>query len=204
MGLLTGVRDTRLPGRGSAVSVEAAARGRGEGTADDATRYLTFTLNGESYALDIFHITEILEYRNLTVVPMTPDFVRGVINLRGRAVPVIDLAIRFAKGATSIARRTSIIIVHIRGMTGSSDPARPGDGRGGGQDIGILVDAVSKVEAFTAEDIEPAPSFGAGIRADFISGMAKRDNDFIIVLDIDHVLSLSDMADLATAIPEES
>jgi purine-binding chemotaxis protein CheW len=185
------------------VSVEAAARGRGEAVADDATRYLTFTLNGESYALDIFHITEILEYRNLTVVPMTPDFVRGVINLRGRAVPVIDLAIRFAKGATSIARRTSIIIVHIRGMPGSGDGGS-GDGRGNGQDIGILVDAVSKVETFTAEDIEPAPSFGAGIRADFISGMAKRDNDFIIVLDIDHVLSLSDMADLATAIPEES
>ena len=90
------------------MSAEAAARGRGEGAADDATRYLTFTLNGESYALDIFHITEILGYRNLTVVPMTPDFVRGVINLRGRAVPVIDLAIRFAKGATSIARRTGI------------------------------------------------------------------------------------------------
>ena len=181
MGLLTGVpAGTRLPGRGDAVSVEAAARGRGDATADDATRYLTFTLNGESYALDIFHITEILEYRNLTV-----------------------LAIRFAKGATAIARRTSIIIVHIRGMPGSGD-AGATDGRGSGQDIGILVDAVSKVETFTAEDIEPAPSFGAGIRADFISGMAKRDNDFIIVLDIDHVLSLSDMADLATAIPEES
>ncbi|MET7419079.1 chemotaxis protein CheW [Dactylosporangium sp. NPDC005555] len=190
------------------MSVEAATRGGGpgDGTAGDATRYLTFTLNGESYALDIFHITEILEYRNLTVVPMTPDFVRGVINLRGRAVPVIDLAIRFAKGATSIARRTSIIIVHIRGVPGSDDSGAA-DGRvtgrvtgqGTGQDIGILVDAVSKVEAFTDEDIEPAPAFGAGIRADFISGMAKRDNDFIIVLDIDHVLSLSDMADLATA-----
>ena len=184
------------------MSVEAAARGRGDATADEATRYLTFTLNGESYALDIFHITEILEYRNLTVVPMTPDFVRGVINLRGRAVPVIDLAIRFAKGATAIARRTSIIIVHIRGMPGSGDSGA--DARGNGQDIGILVDAVSKVETFTAEDIEPAPSFGAGIRADFISGMAKRDNDFIIVLDIDHVLSLSDMTDLATAIPDAS
>ncbi|MEV4141701.1 chemotaxis protein CheW [Dactylosporangium sp. NPDC049742] len=187
------------------MSVEAAPRGGGPGdsTAGDAKRYLTFTLNGESYALDIFHITEILEYRNLTVVPMTPDFVRGVINLRGRAVPVIDLAIRFAKGATSIARRTSIIIVHIRGMPGSGDAGTgtvAGDGRDG-QDIGVLVDAVSKVESFTAEDIEPAPAFGAGIRADFIGGMAKRDNDFIIVLDIDHVLSLSDMADLVTALP---
>ena len=82
-------------------------------TVTEAGRYLTFSLNGEAYALDIFHVTEILEYRPLTVVPMMPDFIRGVINLRGRAVPVIDLAIRFARGSTVIGRRTSIIIVHI-------------------------------------------------------------------------------------------
>lgn len=184
-------------------SVVMAGEGEavGDVTIAEAARYLTFTLNGEAYALNIFNVTEILEHRHLTVVPMMPDFVRGVINLRGRPVPVIDLAIRFARGATTIARRTSIIIVHINDgaqVGGPRDGAgRVGDAGGVGQDIGILVDAVNKVEAFAADDIEPPPGFGAGIRADFISGMAKRDNDFIIVLDIDRVLSLTDMVSLA-------
>ncbi|GAA2596591.1 chemotaxis protein CheW [Dactylosporangium fulvum] len=161
-------------------------------TADDAQRaggaeagrYLTFTLNGEAYALDIFHITEIIEYRSLTAVPMAPDFVRGVINLRGRAVPVVDLGIRFGQGATAVARRTSIIIVH------SSDAAD-------GQDIGILVDMVNKVVGFGAGDIEPTPSFGTGIQPEFISGMARRENDFLIVLDLDRVLSPDEIAELS-------
>ena len=111
--------------------------------AAESGRYLTFTLNDESYALDIFHVIEILEYRNLTVVPMMPEFIRGVINLRGRAVPVIDLAIRFTRGATVVKRRTSIIIVHINEpvVTGDDDS---GTAESGGQDIGILVDAVGR------------------------------------------------------------
>jgi purine-binding chemotaxis protein CheW len=168
------------------------------GGAVEPVRYLTFTLNGEAYALDIFHVTEILEHRLLTVVPMMPDFIRGVINLRGRAVPVIDLAVRFGSGTTSITRRTTIIIVHISGVAaagGASAPASAAVGQQG-QDIGILVDAVNKVVNLAETDIEPPPAFGAGIRTDYISGMAKRDGDFMIVLDIDHVLSLDDMANL--------
>ncbi len=172
----------------------------------ESARYLTFTLNGESYALDIFHVTEILEYRSLTVVPMMPEFIRGVINLRGRAVPVIDLAVRFARGTTTVKRRTSIIIVHIDGpavVDGEPDSGT-GSRRSTGQDIGVLVDAVNKVVALSTDDIEPAPSFGAGIRADYISGMARRDNDFLILLDVGHVLSISDMislTDIAQQIP---
>lgn len=170
-------------------SLTSEPRATSADIAQDAARYLTFTLNGEAYALDIFHVTEILEYRHLTVVPMMPDFIRGVINLRGRVVPVIDLAIRFARGTTTIARRTSIIIVHI------SEP--PSDrATDAGQDIGILVDAVNNVARLGREDIEPAPAFGAGIRADYIAGMAKTENDFMIVLAIDHVLSLNDMVSL--------
>jgi purine-binding chemotaxis protein CheW len=153
-------------------------------------RYLTFTLNDEAYALDIFHVLEILEYRNLTVVPMMPPFIRGVINLRGRAVPVIDLAIRFDRGATVIRRRTSIIIVHI------NDPEVAGSD---GQDLGILVDSVTKVVELGGGDIEPAPNFGSGIRADYISGMARRDGDFLILLDVGNVLSISDMVSLGDA-----
>ncbi|WP_238012703.1 chemotaxis protein CheW [Dactylosporangium sp. AC04546] len=146
----------------------------------EAGRFLTFSLNGEAYALDIFHVTEIIEYRQLTAVPMAPDFVRGVINLRGRAVPVIDLGIRFGQGPTVVGRRTSIIIVH-----------------NGDSDIGILVDIVNKVVGFGAADVEPTPSFGTGIQPEFISGMARRENDFIIVLDLERVLSPVDVAELS-------
>jgi purine-binding chemotaxis protein CheW len=179
----------------------ATAEDRADVAAGESARYLTFTLNAEAYALDIFHVTEIIEHRHLTIVPMMPDFIRGVINLRGRAVPVIDLAIRFARGATEIARRTSIIIVHIAHSEADAGPV-PGESGGGpdGQDIGILVDAVNKVVTFGAEDIEPAPSFGAGIRADFISGMAKRDDDFIVLLDVDRVLSLGELVNLGTVL----
>jgi purine-binding chemotaxis protein CheW len=160
------------------------------GGAAEPVRYLTFTLNGEAYALDIFHVTEILEHRHLTVVPMMPDFIRGVINLRGRAVPVIDLAVRFGSGTTGINRRTTIIIVHINA------PVAGAGSSAAGQDIGILVDAVNKVVNLAGTDIEPPPAFGAGIRTDYISGMAKLDGAFMIVLEIDHVLSLDDMANL--------
>jgi purine-binding chemotaxis protein CheW len=169
-------------------------RDRGEASVAEATRYLTFTLQGDAYALDIFHVTEILEQRPLTAVPMTPDFIRGVINLRGRAVPVIDLSLRFGHAETAIGRRTSIIIVTISEAVGAEELVS--------QQIGVLVDAVNKVVTFTPDDIEPAPAFGAGIRADYISGMAKRDNDFIVVLDIGRVLSLRDIAALNNAMAE--
>jgi purine-binding chemotaxis protein CheW len=173
---------------------------RGAG-ATESDRYLRFTLNGEMYALNIFNVTEILEHRQLTPVPMMPDFIRGVINLRGRVVPVIDLAIRFGRGVTAIARRTCIIIVRIPAPTsaGAADDADRNDSVT--QDIGILVDVVNKVVRLADGEIEPPPAFGAGIRADYISGMAKRDdsNDFVIVLDVSRVLSIADMVSLQHA-----
>ena len=182
----------------SSNSAMSAAGARGAAVAAESARYLTFTLNGESYALDIFHVKEILEYRTLTVVPMMPDFIRGVINLRGRAVPVIDLAIRFGRGTTTVRRRTTIIIVHLRetATAGADEDAATAGAERTGQDIGVLVDAVNKVVTLDDGDMEPAPAFGAGIRADYISGMAKRDEDFLIVLDVSRVLSISDMVSL--------
>jgi purine-binding chemotaxis protein CheW len=147
-------------------------------------RYLTFALGGEVYALPILDITEIMEFRSLTVVPMMPAFIRGVINLRGRVVPVVDMAARFGRGHTEVARRTSIIIV---------EAASPDEHEHGRQDMGIMVDAVNKVVHLTADDIEPPPAFGAGIRTDFISGMAKYDGQFSIVLDVSRVLSVDEM-----------
>ena len=149
-------------------------------------RYLTFVLGGEIYALPILDITEIMEFRSLTVVPMMPSFIRGVINLRGRVVPVIDMAARFSRGMTHVARRTSIIIVEAAASLGE-------DADEACSDMGIMVDAVNKVVHLSTDDIEPPPAFGAGIRSDFISGMAKYDGQFIIVLDVSHVLSVEEM-----------
>ncbi len=149
-------------------------------------QYLTFMLGGETFALGILNIKEIIDYGQLTEVPMMPDFVRGVINLRGSVVPVIDLQARFGKGGTQIHKRTGIVIVEV-GEIGEEDQ----------QDIGIIVDAVNEVVEIGDDDIEPPPSFGTGIRPDFISGMAKRSNRFIILLNVNRVLSVNEMADLS-------
>lgn len=137
-----------------------------------ADRYLTFTLQDELYALDIAAVTEIMEHRPLTVVPMMPAFICGVINLRGQVVPVVDLAVRFEQGRTERARRTSIVIVDTADT----------------QQVGILVDSVSKVVELGAEDIEAPPERGAGLRSDFISGMARSQDGVAIVLDLRCVL----------------
>lgn len=158
-----------------------------------AGQYLTFMLGGEVYALGILHIKEIIDYGNLTDVPMMPSFVRGVINLRGSVVPVVDLQARFGKGNTSIAKRTGIVIVET--TKNSEDDSQ--------QDIGIIVDAVNEVVDIGQQEIEPPPSFGSGIRPDFICGMAKRDHRFVILLNVDRVLSIDEMAELSRVMGSE-
>lgn len=153
----------------------------------DAGQYLTFVLGGEVYALGILNIKEIIDYGNLTEVPMMPVFVRGVINLRGSVVPVVDLAARFGKGTTQIAKRTGIVIVETAA----------GGGDDGQQDIGLIVDAVNEVVDISQQDIVPPPSFGADIRPDFINGMAKRNGRFVILLNVSRVLSVDEMANLS-------
>jgi purine-binding chemotaxis protein CheW len=152
----------------------------------DDNQYLTFVLSGEMFSIGILNIKEIIEYGQLTEVPMMPAFIRGVINLRGRVVPVVDLSVRFGRESTVVGKRTSIVIIEVQN----------GDER---HDIGVLVDAVSEVLAIAAADIEPPPSFGANIRADFISGMGKVNGKFVIILNADRVLSLEEMALLNTA-----
>lgn len=152
-------------------------------------QYLTFMLGGETFALGILNIREIIQFGDLTEVPMMPKFVRGVINLRGRVVPVVDLAARFNRASAQVSRRTSIIIIELE----QEDPADT-------QSIGIVVDAVNEVIDINAADIEPPPSFGAKIRPDFISGMAKKDGRFIIVLNLDNVLSMDEMISIGRSI----
>lgn len=153
-----------------------------------AGQYLTFMLQGEIYALGILKIKEIIDYADVTEVPMMPSFVRGVINLRGNVVPVVDLVARFNKNSTEIAKRTCIVIVEAANSNGTEKTKT--------QDIGIIVDAVNEVVDIAQQDIEPLPSFGTGIRPDFINGMAKQHKRFIILLNVDHVLSSVEMANL--------
>ena len=150
------------------------------------SQYLTFSLGGEMFAVGILNVKEIIEYGHLTEIPMMPTFIRGVINLRGSVVPVIDLSARFGGKTTEVSRRTCIVIVEV------SD----GEMR---HDIGIMVDAVSEVLDIPAGEIEPPPSFGAKIRADFIFGMGKVDGKFVIILNIGKVLSVEEIAELTSS-----
>ncbi len=151
----------------------------------EVAQYLTFLLSGEMYAIGILNVKEIIEYGQLTEIPMMPAFIRGVINLRGSVVPVIDLSARFGGQQTEVSRRTCIVIIEI----GSQSERH---------DIGVVVDAVSEVLEVSDANIEPAPSFGAKIRADFIDGMGKIGGKFVIILDIQRVLSVEEIATLAT------
>ena len=154
-------------------------------------QYLTFSLHGEMFAVGILNVKEIIEYGNLTEIPMMPPFIRGVINLRGSVVPVIDLSCRFGNQVTEISKRTCIVIVEVQ----------DGDFR---HDIGIMVDAVSEVIEIPSGEIEPPPSFGAKIRADFIHGMGKVAGKFVIILNIVKVLSVDEIAMLAKVAGSES
>jgi purine-binding chemotaxis protein CheW len=186
---------TRPEGEAVTTAADTVPAGGSDGSRSDAVvamgsdRYLTFTLRGETFALPILDVTEIMEFHSLTTVPMMPSFIRGVINLRGRVVPVIDMSARFGRGTTEVGRRTSIIIVNTATDTGGNR----NDDQGSHHSMGILVDAVNKVMHLNADDVEPPPEFGTGIRTDFISGMAKSDGQFIIVLDVNHVLSLEEL-----------
>jgi len=146
----------------------------------DTRQYLTFSVGREMFAVGILNVKEIIEYGNLTEIPMMPGFVRGVINLRGAVVPVIDLGARFSGKISAVQRRTCIIIVEVQ-----QDDEK--------HDIGVMVDAVSEVLEIPGTDIEPAPSFGAHIRADFIAGMGKVAGKFVIILSVQRVLSVDEM-----------
>ncbi|PPU28233.1 MULTISPECIES: chemotaxis protein CheW [unclassified Xanthomonas] len=149
-------------------------------------QYLTFTLGGEMFGLGILGIKEIIEYRAPTDVPMMPPALRGVINLRGAVVPVVDLQQRFGRSASAITKRSCIVIVEIA----HADTQ---------QVLGLLVDAVSEVLEIAAGDIVDTPSFGAGIARDFIQAMGKIGERFVILLDADAVLGNDALAQLPAA-----
>jgi purine-binding chemotaxis protein CheW len=164
--------------------VRAEQRAEAAGAGEEQNQYLTFLLSGEMFAIPILNIKEIIEYGSLTTVPMMPAFICGVINLRGSVVPVVDLSVRFGRKAAQVTKRTCIVIIEIES----------GDEK---QDVGVVVDSVSEVLEIPRTEVEQAPSFGAKIRADFIRSMGKINGKFVIILAVNHVLSIDEMAMLA-------
>lgn len=143
-------------------------------------QYLTFRLGDERFAISIQSIREIIEFPGLTSIPLTPGFLAGVINLRGAVVPVIDLSVRFGRAVTEVGRRTCIVIVEVETEDGL-------------QALGVIVDAVDEVVDVEAAQIETRPNFGSGIRADFVAGMLRLGNRFVVALDLDKVLSAEEL-----------
>lgn len=156
-------------------------------SAVEQQQYLTFSLADEMFAIGILSIREIIEYGQITDVPMVPPFIQGVINLRGAVVPIINLAVRFGREPREITKRTCIVIIEITNE--DSQPAHQ---------MGLVVDAVSEVLEITTSDIEPPPSFGSRIRTDFISGMGKVNGRFVVLLNVDQILSLQEVSVLST------
>jgi len=152
----------------------------------DLNQYLTFMLGRETFALGILSIKEILEYSPPTEIPMMPAFIRGVVNLRGAAVPVVDLCARFGRPSAAVTKKTCIVIVETR----LADESHV---------LGVVVDAVNEVLEIPGSEIEPPPSFGASIRADFIQGMGKVRGKFVIILDADRVLCVEELEMLTHA-----
>lgn len=154
-----------------------------EDKAEREGKYLTFTLAEEEYGIGILRIKEIIGMMPITPVPQTPEFVKGVINLRGKVIPVVDLRLRFGMEEIDYTERTCIIVVEISGGTGTVQ-------------TGIVVDSVSEVMNIKGGDIEDSPSFGANLDTGYILGMAKMEGDVKILLDIDKVLSAEEIEDI--------
>jgi purine-binding chemotaxis protein CheW len=155
-------------------------------TASEQGQYLTFYLGGEEYAIGILGVKEILEYPTVTTVPQTPPWIRGVINLRGAVVPVVDLAVKFGLPSSPVTKRTCVVIVET-----TLEATRAV--------MGIQVDAVSQVMDLAPEAIQPAPAFGTQVRVDFLQGMATVGPKFVLLLDVDKVLSASELLASAKA-----
>ena len=143
-------------------------------------QFLTFFVADEEYAISVLKVTEIIECGVLTKVPGTPSWIRGVINLRGSVVPVVDLAVKFGLPQTAITPRTCIVVVEIR-----ADEER--------LVLGVMADSVHQVFDIAPGDIQPSPAFGLKVRVDCILGMGSVNGKFVVILDIDHILTSNDL-----------
>ncbi len=156
-----------------------------EANAAAVRQYLSFVVGGTDFGVPILKVKEILQYEGVTRVPGTPGSIRGVINVRGAVVPVVDLGVKFGKGEVPETKRTCVLVVETK----TKDETLT---------LGVIADAVSEVVDLANDDIEPPPAFGTGVRLDHITGMGKVGKGFVILLDIDRVLTASE-AELAAA-----
>src|SRR5580693_10122026 len=154
----------------------------------DTRQYLTFKLGDEVFATDVAKVREVLDFTNITKIPRTPDFMTGVINLRGNVVPVVDLRLCFEMSKTVKTVNTCVVVVE---MMLDGEPTV----------IGALADSVEEVIDLEPDQIQPAPRIGTHIRTDFIRGMGKRDAQFIMILDIDRVFSAEELAAVRVDVP---
>ncbi len=155
----------------------------------EQSQYLSFFLAGEEFGIGILKVKEILEYGAVTRVPTTPPWIRGVINLRGSVVPVVDLAVKFGLVESAVTRWSCIVIVETE-LEGESTV------------MGVVADAVSQVIDLASADIEPPPAFGSRVRVEFLLGMGKLDQKFVLLLDIDKLLSTSELVTVASTAEE--
>lgn len=153
---------------------------------ENSSQFLTFTIADEHFGMDLHQTREIIEYAGITQVPLMPQFISGVINLRGEVVPVIDLSVRLGREAITIHKRTCVIVIELQ----SSEQHCV---------LGLLADAVNEVIDISSSNIEDAPAFGAKIRAEFIQGIAKKNDEFIVLLDAEKTLSPKELAHLVEA-----
>src|SRR3569833_1430087 len=160
--------------------IAAAARSTGH---PHIQQYLTIVQSGEVFAIGILVIKEIMEYANVTTVPMTPAYERGVIFLRGAVVPVLDLSVRFGRPASEVTKRSCIVIIEVGA----------GESR---QDVGIVVEAVQADLDIPHNEIEPSPRFGMQVQTEFVQGMGKVNGKFVILLDVNQVLGPEEAAAL--------
>jgi purine-binding chemotaxis protein CheW len=152
----------------------------------ETRQYLTFKLGDEVFATDVAKVREVLDFTTITKIPRTPDFMSGVINLRGNVVPVVDLRLCFEMSKTEKTVNTCVVVVE---MLLDGEPTV----------IGALADSVEEVIDLEPEHIEPAPKIGTQIRTDFIKGMGKRDSQFIMILDIDRIFSAEELSAVRSA-----
>ncbi len=167
---------------------QTALTGKAAAQVVEEKQYLTFMLGGEMFSINILCIKEIIWYANLTEVPMMPACIRGVINLRGAVVPVMDLSSRFGKPSTPVTKSTCIVIIEVQTKN-----------EGEHQNMGLVVDSVQAVLEIASSEIEQAPSFGAKIRPDFIEGIGKVSGKFVILLNVNRVLSMEEIGQMGQA-----
>lgn len=160
-------------------------------TIKETSQYLTFRIGEEDFALDVSNVREILEFTTVTKVPKTPDYMRGVINLRGSVVPVLDMRLKFGLSETEKTINTCIVVVEV-----ALDESKTV--------MGALVDSVQEVFELDPEQIEPPPRIGTKLKTEFIKGMGRKDDRFIILLDIDRLFSSEELASAEELMDEVS